>query len=79
MRKEQKGTFIFDGRRWIYTVFILSIAINCAFPFRYTLYEIPFYKERLQELRIFSTAREINEYLTPFQASQLQKKIESEQ
>lgn len=46
---------------------------------RYTLYEIPFYDKRLEELQIFDTAKKINDYLTPFQALQLQKKNAQEQ
>eukprot|EP01129_Flabellula_baltica_P014908 TRINITY_DN7298_c0_g1_i1.p1 TRINITY_DN7298_c0_g1~~TRINITY_DN7298_c0_g1_i1.p1 ORF type:complete len:278 (+),score=39.24 TRINITY_DN7298_c0_g1_i1:222-1055(+) len=39
---------------------------------RYTLYEIPFYKERLISLRIFSTETDIENFIAPFRASQQQ-------
>jgi len=45
---------------------------------RYTLYEIPWYKERLLELKIFNSKQEIVAYLQSFKDAQLAKK-ESEE
>ena len=41
---------------------------------RYTLYEIPFYTQRIQSLRIFTTNDEIEAFLAPFQKKQLELK-----
>eukprot|EP00026_Physarum_polycephalum_P013035 Phypoly_transcript_13396.p1 GENE.Phypoly_transcript_13396~~Phypoly_transcript_13396.p1 ORF type:complete len:273 (+),score=32.43 Phypoly_transcript_13396:211-1029(+) len=46
---------------------------------RYTLYEIPFYKERLQQLTIFESNAQVNEYLLPFKNSQREKYLSGNQ
>jgi len=42
---------------------------------RYTLYEIPFFKERLQSLQILETERQVDELLEPFKIKQNAKKL----
>jgi hypothetical protein len=38
---------------------------------RYTLYEIPFFAERCKSIRIFTTNKEVDEFLAPYQKKQL--------